>query len=147
LLASEKSGVRQRSATGIFDFKGGKHMAENQIAMKLWASAEEAFANKDIRTTVHHLEAICQSRKQFLPLIVAKTHVRLAHILLNHTSNAVAARGNLERAVSLMIILHSCFIFFFFDYFMLLFHLIHHFYNFISVDQSNCFLRSCCSKM
>eukprot|EP00898_Chlorokybus_atmophyticus_P003742 jgi/Chlat1/4369/Chrsp29S04515 len=68
----------------------------------LWRLADEFEAQGAYLEAIKCLEALCQSRRAFLPLIEVKTRLKLADILYSQTHNLHEAKAHLERAQVLL---------------------------------------------
>ncbi|XP_077239230.1 tetratricopeptide repeat (TPR)-like superfamily protein [Tasmannia lanceolata] len=79
------------------------------VAEGLWGLADYHERIGEIGKTVKCLEAICQSKVSFLPIIEIKTRLRIASLLLKHTHNVNHARSHLERSQLLLKSIPSCF--------------------------------------
>lgn len=72
------------------------------VAEGLWGLADYHEKTGEIGKAIKCLEAICQSRVSFLPIIEAKTRLHVATLLLRHTHNLNQAKAHLERAVGFL---------------------------------------------
>ncbi|XP_024528762.1 sister chromatid cohesion protein SCC4 [Selaginella moellendorffii] len=79
------------------------------VAEGLWILADRFEQSGNISQAVKCLEAICQSRSPFLPIVEVKTRLQLATVLLNYTDNLLHAKNHLERAQLLLKQIPSCF--------------------------------------
>ncbi|GLT45154.1 hypothetical protein SLA2020_190070 [Shorea laevis] len=79
------------------------------VAEGLWGLADYHEKTGEIGKAIKCLEAICQSRVSFLPIIEAKTRLHVATLLLRHTHNLNHAKAHLERAQLILNSLPSCF--------------------------------------
>jgi len=84
------------------------------LAVSLWKLADYHEKLGDIAKTVECLEAICQNKVPFFPIIEVKTRIRIATILLHDSHNVNHAKSHLQRCVSIILLLlslnsYSCF--------------------------------------
>lgn len=77
------------------------------VAEGLWELADLAEKKGEISKAVKCLEAICQS--SFLPIVMVKTRLRIATLLLKHSHNVNHAKTHLERSQLLLKSIPSCF--------------------------------------
>ncbi|KAL8087631.1 sister chromatid cohesion protein SCC4 [Apium graveolens] len=87
----------------------GDRMMEG-VAEGLWELADIAEKKGEISKAVKCLEAICQaSSVSFLPIVIVKTRLRIATLLLKHSHNVNHAKSHLERSQLLLNSIPSCF--------------------------------------
>jgi tetratricopeptide (TPR) repeat protein len=66
----------------------------------LWALAEQFAFSSQFPRAISSLEAICQANLHVPPVLIAKTRIRLAEILITNTSNINEAKFHLECALT-----------------------------------------------
>ena len=78
------------------------------VAEGLWGLADHHERKGEMGKALKCLEAICQSRAAFYPVVEVRTRLRAATLLLKHSHNVAHAKAHLERAQLLLNSVPSC---------------------------------------